>query len=84
MPLVDVNGKAGAVLFWHSGHYLRKRWCYLRSDHNTHGKWQSTLTGSWCECISSSTCNCSIIVAGDHVPVMPLVDVNGKAGAVLF
>ena len=25
-----------------------------------------------------------LIVAGDHVPVIPLVDVAGKAGAVLF
>ena len=25
-----------------------------------------------------------LIVAGDHVPVIPLVDVVGKAGAVLF
>jgi len=25
-----------------------------------------------------------LIVAGDHVPVIPLVDVAGKAGAMLF
>jgi hypothetical protein len=25
-----------------------------------------------------------LIVAGDHVPLIPLVDVNGKVGAVLF
>ena len=84
MPLLDVVGSAGAVAFWHNGPIALKV-----------GITGAVITTS----IVVTLPHCPafgvkvyvvvptvvvLIVAGFHVPVMPLLDVVGKVGAVAF
>jgi hypothetical protein len=84
IPLLEVVGRAGAVAFWQSGPIAVNV-----------GVTCAVITIS----IVTGTAHCPavgvnvyvvvpavavLIVAGVHVPVMPLFDVIGRAGAVLF
>ena len=83
-PLLDVVGKAGAALFWHSGPICVNV-----------GVIFDVITTSIVFVVPQ--CHAFgvkvyvvvpiadvLMTAGLHVPVMPLVDVVGNAGAVLF
>src|SRR4030095_5866057 len=84
MPLVDVPGNAGAVLFWQSGPICAKAgviWVAITTSMVvTVPHWPAAGAKVYVVVPNAAV----LMVAGLHVPVMPLVDVPGNAGAVLF
>ena len=84
MPLLDVAGNVGAVLFWHSGPIAV-------NDGVICGSTTMVNVASIAHCPADGVnvyvvvpAVAVLMVAGLHVPVMPFVEVAGNAGAVLF
>ena len=83
-PLLDVAGNAGAVLFWQSGP--------IALNVGTVGASTVMLSVVVVAHCPLSGVNVYVVVpvaevfitAGFHVPVMPLLDVTGNAGAPEF
>src|SRR4030095_11623860 len=84
MPFVDDAGRAGAVLFWQSGPIWANAGviCVVitTSIVATDPHWPAAGVKVYVVVPVVAV----LIVAGLHVPVMPLVDAAGRAGAVLF
>ena len=84
MPLFEVAGNAGAVLFWHNGPIcvnVGVIWVEITTS--------IVITVAHCPAAGVKVyvvvpLTDVLMVAGLHVPVMPLLEVVGKAGAVLF
>jgi hypothetical protein len=84
IPLLDVVGSAGAVLFWHSGPI-----CVNVGI--TCNVITTSIVATDAHCPASGVKVYVVvplaevfITAGLHVPVIPLLEVAGNAGAVLF
>jgi hypothetical protein len=84
MPLLDVVGNAGAVEFWHSGPMVLNVGviCGLMVTLNVAVIAHCPAVGVNVYVVVPAVT--ALIVAGLHVPVMPLLDVVGNAGAVEF
>ena len=84
MPLVEEAGSAGAVLFWQSGPSCVKAgvtWLVITTSIvATLPHWPAAGVKVYVVVPVVAV----LIVAGLHVPEMPLVDDAGSAGAVLF
>jgi hypothetical protein len=84
IPLLDVVGNAGAVLFWHNGPICVN--VGVICDVITTSivavvpHWPAPGVKVYVVLPMADV----LIVAGLHVPVIPLLDVVGNAGAVLF
>ena len=84
IPLLDVAGNTGAVLFWHSGPICVNVGvtCELIT------MFMAVITPH-CPALGVKVyvvvpITDVLMVAGLHVPVIPLLDVAGSEGAVLF
>jgi len=84
MPLVEVEGNAGAVPFWHSGPIEPKAGVMLVVIVISIATAVAHCPASGVNVYVVVPTEAVLIVAGFHVPVIPLVDVVGKAGAMLF
>ena len=82
--MVDVVGKAGAVPFWQSGPIAVKIGVMLLVIVISMVTTVAHCPASGVNVYVLVPTEAVLIVAGFHVPVMPLVDVVGKAGAVPF
>ena len=84
MPLLDVDGNAGAVAFWHSGPICVNVGVICdvitTSMVVTLPHWPALGVKVYVVVPMVAV----LMTAGFHVPVMPLVDVAGNAGAVAF
>jgi len=84
IPLVDVDTKAGAALFWHNGPICVKTGVtsgvIVMSIETTEAHCPPLGVKVWVVVPAFVV----LIIAGLHVPVIPLVDVDTKAGAELF
>ena len=83
-PLLDVAGNVGAVLFWQSGPIAVNVGTVCAST-----VMLSVVVVAHCPLSGVNVyvvvpAALVLIVAGLHVPVIPLLDVAGNAGAVLF
>ena len=83
-PFVEVSGNVGAVLFWHNGPIAV-------NDGVTNGftVMLSVVLVAHCPALGVKVYVVVaavpvLIVAGFHVPVIPLIDVAGNAGAPEF
>ena len=83
-PLVDVAGKAGAVLFWHSGPIAVNVGVSSGSTVMLNVVAVAHCPASGVKVYVVVPAVPVLIVAGFQVPLMPLVDVAGNAGAPEF
>ena len=84
MPLFDVVGKVGAVAFWHSGAIAVNAGisCGLIVMFSVVGVAHWPVVGVNVYVVVPAVL--VLMVDGFHIPVMPLLDVVGNAGAVVF
>ena len=84
IPLLEVVGKAGAALFWHKGPTCVNVGVTCKvittSIVATVPHWLASGVNVYVVVPITDV----LIVAGLHVPVIPLLDVVGNAGAALF
>ena len=84
MPLVEVVGNAGAALFWQSGPIGVNAGVICGSIVMTNGAVVAHWPADGVNVYVVVPGVAVLIVAGLHVPVIPLVEVVGSAGAVEF
>ena len=84
MPLLEVVGNAGAVLFWHNGPICVNVGviCELITTSIVAGIAHCPLAGV--KVYVAVPITDVLITAGLHVPVTPLLEVPGNAGAAAF
>ena len=84
MPLVEVVGSAGAVEFWHNGPTGLNAGVICGSIVMINDPLIAHWPADGVKVYVVVPGVAVFIVAGLHVPVMPLLDVVGNAGAILF
>ena len=84
MPLVEVVGSAGAVLFWQSGPIAVNAGVICGSIVMINVACIAHCPADGVKVYVVVVAIAVLIVAGLHVPVIPLVEVVGSAGAVEF
>ena len=84
MPLFDVVGNAGAVLFWHNGPIALNDGVICGFTTTVRVVVVAHCPADGVNVYVVVPAVAVLIVAGLQVPGMPLLDVVGNAGAVLF
>ena len=84
IPLVEVVGSAGGVLFWQSGPIAVNAGVICGSIVMINVAGIAHCPADGVKVYVVVVAIAVLIIAGLHVPVIPFVEVVGKAGAALF